>query len=244
MKAPLWPLAATSLSAFGCSHAETPRPVHDAASVAPPLVAAPTTQGKASSSPAPPGSPSPASPGGTPSAPPPRGDASSAPAPRSDAPSPPAEPDAHDFENQLAGVDPSAGVGDASLLARKPGYTTYANGRFGFSLDVPRAFTAMPGPANGDGLQWRLGNQAAMTASGMHWSTDIEGPLCATSSHVTARKETKTSCWATGKRDGFIFWERAVVSRGVLYTLRFQYAESLKATLDPVVTHVNGSWKR
>jgi hypothetical protein len=60
---------------------------------------------------------------------------------------------------------------------------------------------------------------------------------------VTARKETKTSCWATGKRNGFIFWERSVFSRGVLYTLRFQYAESLEATAGPLVTHVNRSWK-
>ena len=145
-----------------------------------------------------------------------------------------------DFEDQFQYGD--AGVGDPALLTSKPGYVGYANPRFSFSLDVPRAFTAMPEPTNGDGLQWRLGNQVAMTASGMHAIEEL--PLgCASSSHVTAHMAAKKSCWATGKRDGFIFWEKFVVAHEIMFSLRFQYAESVKAQMDPIVTHVNASWR-
>jgi hypothetical protein len=107
---------------------------------------------------------------------------------------------------------------------------------------VPNGLTAMPAPENGDGMQWRLGHLVAMSASGMSNVIELR-PACARSPSVTAHKETATSCWATGKRDGFIFWERFAIENEVMYSVRFQYAESLKATMDPIVTRVNASWK-
>ena len=147
-----------------------------------------------------------------------------------------------DFEDQFVYGSHDAGRGDPALLGTKPGYVPYANARFGFSLDVPRALTAMPEPTNGEGLQWRLGDRSAMTASGMHALDDLP-PTCASSRNVTAHTTSANGCWATGKRDGFIFWERVVVAHGTMYSLRMQYAESLKAQMDPVVLHVNASWK-
>jgi hypothetical protein len=62
-----------------------------------------------------------------------------------------------------------AGTSDgAPLRAGTAKYAPYANARFGFSVDVPTALRAMPEPMNGDGLQWRLGNMVAITASGMN----------------------------------------------------------------------------
>jgi hypothetical protein len=150
--------------------------------------------------------------------------------------------DVRDFENQFAFGGFDAGAGDATQLTTHPGYEPYANGRFSFGLEVPRAFVAMPDPENDDGRQWRIGNVAAMTASGMHAIDGIVGLSCANSPHVTAHKETKSTCWATGKRNGFIFWEREALAHDVLYSLRFQYVESMKTAMDPVVTHVNASW--
>jgi hypothetical protein len=164
------------------------------------------------------------------------------------------EPDterAIDFEDQFnycsddpecAGF-PKGNADPTALTAGTMRYGRYWNGRFGFGLDVPAAFAVMPEPVNGDGQQWRIGKAVAMTASGMNWDFDDEQGTCPSSKNVTARRETKTSCFATGKANGFIFWERHEIARGVLYSLRFQYVESLKTAMDPVVTHVNASWR-
>jgi hypothetical protein len=176
--------------------------------------------------------------------------ASSSPAPTFSSASPDAAPpvtseDAGeiDFEDQFEYGEFDAGVGDATALTKKPGFDSYTNTRFGFALDVPRALTAMPAPENNDGLQWRLGNLIAMTASGMNWM-DIDGVMCASSKHVVAHQESKSACFSTGKRDGYIFWERHVISHEVDFSLRFQYAESLKSAMDPIVRHVNASWQQ
>jgi hypothetical protein len=148
---------------------------------------------------------------------------------------------ANDFEDQFQYGEYDAGRGDPSALTKKPGFDAYANTRFGFSLDVPRALTAMPAPENNDGLQWRLGSLVSMTASAMNWM-EIDGVTCASSKNVVAHQESKSACFSTGKRDGYIFWERHVISHEIDFSLRFQYAESLKSAMDPIVTHVNSSW--
>lgn len=158
-------------------------------------------------------------------------------------------PETHDFEDMFeyggSGYSRSydAGSAEPSALTAKPGYDRYVNPRFGFAVDVPKSLVAMPPPDNGDGQQYRLGGLVVMTASGMHAIEELSiHELCASSPNVSARKETKTSCWATGKRDGTIYWERVVIAHEVIYSLRFQYVESLKTEMDPVVTHVNESW--
>ena len=150
---------------------------------------------------------------------------------------------ANDFEDQFEYGEYDAGPGDPSALTKKPGYDSYANPRFGFSLDVPRALTAMPGPDNGDGMQWRLGTLVSMTASGMNNMPELGSmPLCASSKNVVAHSESKSGCFSTGKRNGTIFWERYAVTKDTVYSLRFQYSESLKSAMDAIVTHVNASW--
>jgi hypothetical protein len=75
-----------------------------------------------------------------------------------------------------------------------------------------------------------------------NWSVVI--PLCTMSKSVTRHNESKSGCFSTGKHDGFIYWERYVIAHDKVFSLRFQYAESLKSTMDPIVTHVNASWKQ
>jgi hypothetical protein len=138
----------------------------------------------------------------------------------------------------FAGAD--AGLGDPSLLTTRSGSAPYVNARFGFRVDVPKAFTAMPEPENGDGQRWQLGDLAVMSASGIIVDMPVE---CASSSNVTAHKESANDCWATGKRDGYIFWEKKQLKGKTTYSLLFQYKESLKAKMDPIVTHANDSWR-
>jgi hypothetical protein len=148
-----------------------------------------------------------------------------------------------DFDNDFEFGEFDAGVADAAALHSTPmHYAEYVNPRFGFGVDAPTVFRAMEEPINGDGQQWRLGNLAVMTASGMN-AIDDEDVICPNSVDVVFRKATKTSCFATGVKDGFIYWQRNVVSRGAIFSLRFQYAAELKAAMDPIVSHVNASWR-
>jgi len=144
-----------------------------------------------------------------------------------------------DFADQFLYGEIDAGPGDPARLARTA-YVSYWNPRFHFAVDVPTSFTAMPEPTNGDGMQWRLGALAAMTASGTY---GLDVPIsCPNSTNVTKHRSGKNTCWATGKKDGFVFWEHTVRKGDIDYSLRFQYAESLKEVMDPIVEHVSASW--
>jgi hypothetical protein len=134
----------------------------------------------------------------------------------------------------------SAGVTPALVYAR------YGNPRFGFSVDVPTFFAASPPPTNGDGQEWTWGGRATMTASGMNamGMTTKEG--CAGDAKrkgMTAHSLTATDCWVTGRDGGRIFWEKTQLAGDVVYSLRFDYEERLKDAFDPLVAHVNASWR-
>ena len=147
-----------------------------------------------------------------------------------------------EFEDQFLGANFDAGASDPKRLTDRPGYDAYANGRYGYTVDVPLSFVAMPDPMNmnKDGRQWRLGHLAAMSISATRDNLVLK---CPRSPDVTAHTETTTSCFSSGKRDAAIFWERQVLSRGALYTLRIQYLETVKASMEPIVTHINASWQ-
>lgn len=147
-----------------------------------------------------------------------------------------------ELEDQFLGANFDAGPSDPNRLIAHPGYDAYANGRYGYTIDVPLSFVAIPDPMgmNKDGRQWRLGHLAAMTVSGTRDNLVLK---CPHSPDVTVHKETETSCLSIGKRDSTYFWERQALSRGALYTLRIQYLESVKASMEPIVTHVAASWQ-
>jgi hypothetical protein len=145
------------------------------------------------------------------------------------------------FEDQFLGDNFDAGANDPNRLTARPGYDAYANGRYGYTVDVPLSFVASPDPTKKDGRQWRLGHLAAMTVDAKRGPDLVLS--CPHSPDVTAHKETETMCFATGKRDSAIFWEREALSRGTLYTLRIQYLETVKGTMEPIVAHINASWQ-
>ena len=147
-----------------------------------------------------------------------------------------------ELEDQFLGANFDAGANDPNRLTARPGYDAYANGRYGYTIDVPLSFVALPDPMNmnKDGRQWRLGHLAAMSVNGTRDHLVLK---CPRSPDVTVHKETETSCLSIGKRDATYFWERQALSRGALYTLRIQYLETVKASMDPIVTHIAASWQ-
>lgn len=125
-------------------------------------------------------------------------------------------------------------------------YGRYGNPRFAFWVDVPTFLKASPPPTNGDGQEWTWGARATMTASGMNDAGMTMQELCAGDAKkkgATAHTITATTCWVTGKDAGKVFWERIQLVHDVFYSLRFEYDEPLKDAFDPVVAHVNASWK-
>jgi hypothetical protein len=107
---------------------------------------------------------------------------------------------------------------------------------------VPAVFEAMPEPVMQNGREWRLGHLAVIEAAALNRVED-EPVFCPSSAHVTARTATKDTCFKTGKANGTIYWQRAVASRGVVFSLSIQYVEALKAAMDPIVARVNASWR-
>lgn len=146
-----------------------------------------------------------------------------------------------EFEDQFLGANFDAGASDPKRLTAQSGYDAYANGRYGYTVDVPLSFVASPDPTNKDGRKWRLGHLVAMTVDAKRGPDLVLS--CPHSPDVTAHKETETSCFVSGKRDSTIFWEREVLSRGTLYVLRIQYLDTVKATMEPIVAHINASWQ-
>jgi hypothetical protein len=150
-----------------------------------------------------------------------------------------------------AGFHPDFGVHDAPIRGftmDRNAHQQYGNGRFGFSVDYPALFNAEPAPTNGDGQEWKWGKRATMTASGMYSPDEAAGqPFCpdylAKKKGLLSKTFTKTSCWITGKDAGKIFWEKYELSKGTNYSLRFEYDDDLKEYFDPIVAHVNTSWK-
>ncbi|HEY3817536.1 MAG TPA: hypothetical protein VGL81_10210 [Polyangiaceae bacterium] len=125
-------------------------------------------------------------------------------------------------------------------------YQRYGNPRFDFWVDVPAFFVASPPPTNGDGQQWTWGDRATMTSSGMYASSPTAlRDLCdddAKAKSVTSHSMTATDCWVTGKDAGKIYWQKTRLAKGVFYSLRFEYDESLGQAFDPLVAHVDASW--
>jgi hypothetical protein len=165
-----------------------------------------------------------------------------------DAPSAPPAMAASDVASAGASPAPSAATSSISPVSEvaRLGYTTYSNSRFLFSVDVPTFFVAEPPPTNGDGLTWKWGSRATMSAAGMNNDSLSTAELCKdyrTRAGVKSTSITKTSCWVTGVDAGRVYWERAVLSGDFLFELSLSYDEHLKQRFDPLVAHINASWK-
>lgn len=144
-------------------------------------------------------------------------------------------------KKQVKVVDPPADTASAvASAAPSPKMTPYYNDRFGFSLSVPSFLVAQPAPENGDGRAF-VGRGIELRAWGMNAVLPIE-EMCTKQPGSVAHQVTKTSCFSTGVKDERIFWERTRLAGEVFYSIRFEYPESMKAEMDPVVTAVHKSW--
>lgn len=60
---------------------------------------------------------------------------------------------------------------------------------------------------------------------------------------ITGKAQRENWFMVTGIDDsGMIFWEKTILSEGILFSLSFSYERQLKDAFDAIVEHTNTSW--
>ena len=131
-------------------------------------------------------------------------------------------------------------VPSAAREANTPPAGQYHNERFGFFVTVPSFLVAQPPPANGDGSTF-VGKDVELRVWGMNAVLTL-AEHCEKPAGATVHQVTKDSCFVTGVADKRIFWERKRLKDGIVYGMRFEYPEAMKAEMDRVVQTTYRSW--
>lgn len=131
-------------------------------------------------------------------------------------------------------------VPSAAREANTPPAGQYRNERFGFFVTVPSFLVAQPPPANGDGSTF-AGKEVELRVWGGNAVLTL-AEHCEKPAGATVHQVTKDSCFVTGVADKRIFWERKRLKNGIVYGMRFEYPEAMKAEMDSVVQSTYRSW--
>lgn len=131
-------------------------------------------------------------------------------------------------------------VPSAAREANTPPSGQYRNERFGFFVTVPSFLVAQPPPANGDGRTF-AGKDVELRVWGGN-SVLTLAEHCEKPAGATVHQVTKDSCFVTGVADKRIFWQRNRLKDGIVYGMRFEYPEAMKAEMDSVVQSTYRSW--
>lgn len=127
-------------------------------------------------------------------------------------------------------------------------YKTYKNERFQFSVEYPGTFITKMLPENGDGI--KLGAQdgsANLIVSGINNVLDETAPQLLANlvrehnpSYKIIKENWFVASWAEGDR---IVYEKCIVGSGSINTFVIEYPVNQKEIYDPVVEHLNASFK-
>ncbi len=131
-------------------------------------------------------------------------------------------------------------VPSAAREANSPPVGQYHNDRFGFFVTVPSFLVAQPPPANGDGSTF-AGKDVELRVWGMNAVLTL-AEHCEKPAGAIVHQVTKDSCFVTGVADKRIFWERKRLKDGIVYGMRFEYPEAMKAEMDRVIQTTYRSW--
>ncbi len=129
-------------------------------------------------------------------------------------------------------------------------WTTYHNGRYGFSAQIPAELTAGPPPTDGAGLTYRSTDGhteetvsasaapagATATSQGAEYATQLSrrGELTYTNVDVTAKTFTVSGYLYGGT---YVEYVRGVVGSQSVYLLVWTYPTSQRSTADAWVQH-------
>ena len=130
-------------------------------------------------------------------------------------------------------------------------YTTYQNGRFGFSVDYPTSFTMAPPPSNDDGRKF-YNEEFSLVASGSYIhtleqnetiETYYQRALANAPAPVTLQRLSDNGYTISYIDGSNILYEKAIINDGVIFTLQMTYPSNKKKKYDGIVTRISNSFK-
>lgn len=136
-----------------------------------------------------------------------------------------------------------------------PGYKTYRNARFGYSVEYPSKILVPQGEAtNGDGQKFVssdgraemivYGSNNALEQTLAQAYDEARSPAGASQSRIVTYQVMKPDWFVvSGKDSGKIFYQKTIFRGGVFKTMRIEYDENRKVEFDPITTRVSLSFK-
>jgi len=143
-------------------------------------------------------------------------------------------------------------LGAVATAAAQQRWTTYANARFGTTIDYPADLFAQhdPPPENGDGQAFRSRDGRARLAVWGAYNVDGDSPQAYVQQYVepdggiSYRQITARHFVVSGLRNGDIFYQRcnfAAAPGDVIDCFKATYPETDKAAMDAVVARLSRS---
>ena len=150
-----------------------------------------------------------------------------------------------------AGLDASPHAAPVAASAADAGppveYKTYTNDKWGFAVDVPTLFSRELKSGPGSRFLWpsATGTRAEMYAWGAHYvNTPIQDLYADWTRRPLTFKELKGNVFVVrGKEGGRLFYSRSILQDGMLTTVEIDYVPELAEWVEPVILHVNESYK-
>ncbi|GAA0433545.1 hypothetical protein GCM10008983_07710 [Lentibacillus halophilus] len=126
-------------------------------------------------------------------------------------------------------------------------YESYTNSRFGFSVDYPTTFSKEDAPTNNDGREF-TNNEASILAYGSHINV-LEGNETIETYYNRAIESNPGSIayqqvgsdWyvISFKEGNDTIYEKAIIEKDIISTLKITYPTSRQSYYKPMVTHIS-----
>ena len=146
------------------------------------------------------------------------------------------------------------GIGSNLALAQV-NYSTYENGRFGYSIKYPTSLLKMqPPPDNGDGrIFLSTKRDVEMRVWGQHnalfrsLDDEFDAALRNYGNSVSYKRKTVSSFVVSGIRDGKVYYQKTVYHKfkttDVFITFTVEYPLNERRTYDAIVERVSRSFR-
>lgn len=125
------------------------------------------------------------------------------------------------------------------------GFTPYTNGRFGFTIDVPKNLVAQEPPANGDGQVWLSDDGVSLRASGSLHVIPIDDSFATAANASGVSYKVKKKDWfvVSGIANARVFYRKVIQIGDIDIDFEFSYPVAKKADCDRLIDRISRSFK-
>jgi len=158
--------------------------------------------------------------------------------------------------NQVQSTSQSQQTDNTNAITTQPNtrkteirYTSYINARYGYSIEYPSTFVVKINPDNGDGLGYISSDtKTELTVSGINNINNdtvlsVYNDFLSKHGNLAYKKQEGNwfvASWVDGNN---IVYQKTVVGSGSEDTFIIKYPISQKEYYDPIVSHLNSSFK-